>query len=66
MYEESPKFKRAADASCEIINFNFDASQPKWLLYSKVLYCILNAMHQADKDEGRRGTIRAGIEVSSG
>ena len=54
MCEESPRFERAADAACEIINFNFDASQPKWLLYSKVLYCIMNAMHQADKDEGRR------------
>ncbi len=51
-----PRFDYAAAATCEILNLHFDPSQPKAVLYGRILYTILNAMYlaEAELNAGRR------------
>ncbi len=49
-----PRFDYSAAAAAEILNLHFDPSQPKELLYERILGTILRAMDAA-ADELNRG-----------
>jgi hypothetical protein len=44
-----PRFDYSSAAAAEILNLHFDPSQPKAVLFSKILYTILHAMQRADE-----------------
>jgi len=48
-----PRYDYSAAAAAEILNLYFDSSQPKSILYGRILYTILNAMYQAEEDLAR-------------
>jgi hypothetical protein len=45
-----PRHNYSAAAAAEIINLHLDSSQPKPVLYGRILATILNAMHLAEED----------------
>jgi hypothetical protein len=50
-----PRYDYSAAAAAEILNLHFDPSQPKELLFGRILFTILRAMDaaQAELDRGR-------------
>lgn len=48
--EEGPRYHYSAAAAAEILNLHFDSSQPKAVLFSRILSTILNAMHMAEEE----------------
>jgi hypothetical protein len=45
-----PRYDYSAAAAAEILNLHFDPSQPKAVLYGRILFTILNAMYRADEE----------------
>jgi hypothetical protein len=45
-----PRYFYSAAAAAEILNLHFDPSEPKAVLYGRILFTILNAMYQADEE----------------
>jgi hypothetical protein len=45
-----PKYDHSAAAAAEILNLHFDPSEPKAILYGRILFTILNAMYRADEE----------------
>jgi hypothetical protein len=43
-----PRYDYSAAAAAEILNLHFDPSQPKAVLYGRILFTILNAMYLAE------------------
>lgn len=50
MTGNGPRYDWSAAATAEILNLHFDPSIPKHILYARILYTILNAMHQAEAE----------------
>ena len=50
MIDEGPRYRRAAEATAEILNLHFDPSKPKAELFGKILFTVLAAIHAAEKD----------------
>ena len=48
-----PRYDYSAAAAAEILNLHFDPSQPKAVLYGRILFTILNAMYLADAELNR-------------
>jgi hypothetical protein len=48
--DDGPRYHYSAAAAAEILNLHFDASQPKAVLYGRILFTILNAMHLAEAE----------------
>ncbi len=49
----SPRYDYSAAAAAEILNLHFDPSQPKAVLFGRILFTILNAMNLAEEELGR-------------
>ena len=49
-----PRYDYSAAAAAEILNLHFDPSQPKAVLFGRILFTILNAMNLAEAE--LRGT----------
>jgi hypothetical protein len=51
-----PKYDYSAAAAAEILNLHFDPSQPRAVLFGRILGTILNAMDAAEAElrQGRR------------
>lgn len=52
-YETSgngPRYDYSAAAAAEILNLHFDPSQPKAVLFGRILFTILNAMNMAEAE----------------
>lgn len=49
-----PRYDYSAAAAAEILNLHFDPSQPKAVLFGRILFTILNAMNMAEDE--LRGT----------
>lgn len=47
---EGPRYHYSAAAAAEILNLHFDSSEPKPVLFSRILFTILNAMHLAEEE----------------
>lgn len=47
-----PRYDYSAAAAAEILNLHFDPSQPKAVLFGRILYTILNAMYRAEEELG--------------
>jgi hypothetical protein len=45
-----PRYDYSAAAAAEILNLHFDTAQPKAVLFSRILFTILNAMNLAEKE----------------
>jgi|GEM_PF-6056932 hypothetical protein len=45
-----PRYDHSAAAAAEILNLHFDTSQPKAILYGRILFTILNAMNRAEQE----------------
>lgn len=45
-----PLYDYSAAATAEILNLHFDASQPKAILFGRILFTILNAMVAAEAE----------------
>jgi hypothetical protein len=45
-----PRYDYSAAAAAEILNLHFDPSQPKAVLYGRILFTILNAMNKAEEE----------------
>jgi hypothetical protein len=45
-----PRYDYSAAAAAEIINLYFDSSQPKAVLFGRILFTILNAMNMAEEE----------------
>ena len=45
-----PKYDYSAAAAAEILNLQFDSSQPTAILYGRILLTILNAMNMAEAE----------------
>lgn len=52
MNGNGPRYDWSAAAAAEILNLHFDPSLPKPVLYSRILYTILNAMYRAEAELG--------------
>ena len=50
-----PRYDYSAAAAAEILNLHFDSSQPKSVLFSRILFTILNAMNMAESEMSRAG-----------
>lgn len=48
--EEGPRYHYSAAAAAEILNLHFDATEPKAVLFSRILQTILNAMLLAEEE----------------
>jgi len=48
-----PKYDYAAAAAAEVLNLHFDPSQPKTVLFGRILFTILNAMNLAEQELAR-------------
>ncbi len=48
-----PRYDYSAAAAAEILNLHFDPSQPKAVLFGRILFTILEAMNRAAEDELR-------------
>lgn len=44
-----PRYDYSSSAAAEILNLHFDSSQPKAVLFSKILFTILSAMQCAEE-----------------
>jgi hypothetical protein len=44
-----PRYDYSSAAAAEILNLHFDPSQPKAVLFSRILFTILNAMNRAEE-----------------
>lgn len=53
MSSQGPKHVYSAAAAAEILNLHFDPSQPKEVLFDRVMGTILRAMNAADTELGR-------------
>lgn len=51
--EGGPRYDYSAAAAAEILNLHFDSSQPKSVLFSRILFTILNAMNMAEAELSR-------------
>ena len=47
-----PRYEYSAAAAAEILNLHFDPSQPKTVLFSRILHTILGAMYRAEEELG--------------
>lgn len=45
-----PRYDYSAAAAAEILNLHFDPSQPKAVLFGRILFTILNAMYRAEAE----------------
>jgi hypothetical protein len=50
MPDDGPRYRRAAEATAEILNLHFDPSRPKAELFGKILFTILAAIYAAEED----------------
>ena len=48
-----PRYDYSAAAAAEILNLHCDPSQPKAVLYGRILFTILNAMNLAETELAR-------------
>ncbi len=48
-----PRYDYSAAAAAEILNLHFDPSQPKHVLFGRILFTILNAMNMAEEELAR-------------
>jgi len=55
MSGNGPRYDWSAAAAAEILNLHFDPSQPKAVLFSRILYTILNAMYRAEEELHQAG-----------
>jgi hypothetical protein len=49
-WSNGPRYDYSAAAAAEILNLHFDPSQPKAVLYGRILFTILNAMYMAEEE----------------
>ena len=45
-----PRYDHSAAAAAEILNLHFDPSQPKAVLFGRILFTILAAMNRAEDE----------------
>jgi hypothetical protein len=45
-----PRYDYSAAAAAEILNLHFDPSQPKAVLFGRILFTILDAMNRAESE----------------
>ncbi len=50
-----PRYDYSAAAAAEILNLHFDPSQPKAVLFGRILFTILEAMNRAEDELRRKG-----------
>jgi len=50
MTNEGPRYARAAEAAATIINLHIHSDDPPALKFGKILFCILDAMYEAEHD----------------
>ena len=50
---KGPRYKYSAAAAAEILNLHFDPTQPKPVLFSRILLTILEAMNRAEAELNR-------------
>ena len=48
--KDGPLYDYSAAATAEILNLHFDPSQPKAVLFGRILFTILNAMVAAEEE----------------
>jgi len=48
-----PRYDYSAAAAAEILNLHFDPTQPKEVLFGRILFTILNAMNLAEQELAR-------------
>jgi hypothetical protein len=48
--DNGPRYDWSAAAAAEILNLYFDPSQPKAVLFGRILFTILNAMYKAEEE----------------
>lgn len=50
MHSNGPRYEWSAVAAAEIVNIHLGADVPKPVLYSRILYTILQAMYKAEDE----------------
>ena len=55
MRVNGPRYDWSEAAAAEILNLHFDPSQPKAVLFGRILYAILNAMYRAEEELHQAG-----------
>lgn len=50
MFNEGPRYDWAARSAAEIVNLHMHSSDCKAVVYGRILFCVLQAMYEADQE----------------